>query len=48
MASVLKLQALSPAAAPALPARSSLSVFKCGKTSRSSWSVAFCGTNIAR
>ena len=45
MATVLELQALKPAA-PVLPAKSSLSWFKCGKTSTSSLSIAFCGTNV--
>ena len=46
MASVLELQALSPIGDTVLAAKSSVSLFKCGKTSSSKLSLAWCGTNI--
>ncbi|MBI2705712.1 MAG: SapB/AmfS family lantipeptide [Actinobacteria bacterium] len=47
MASVLELQAMSGAGAGSpLEARSSISVYKCGKKDNSSVSVAWCGTNL--
>lgn len=47
MASVLDLQAMSGAGAGGpLEARSSVSVYKCGKKDNSTVSVAWCGTNL--
>ena len=46
MASVLELQALSTTVGGGLQARSNVSLLKCGKTSESHLSLAWCGTNV--
>lgn len=46
MASVLELQSLSPIGDAGLAARSTVSVYRCGKKHGSSISVAWCGTNL--
>jgi hypothetical protein len=45
MSSVLEMQGLSPIGGD-LYARSNKSWFKCGKTSESKLSLAWCGTNV--
>jgi hypothetical protein len=46
MASVLELQALSPVGDSGLAAKSTVSIYRCGKENASSISVAWCGTNL--
>jgi hypothetical protein len=47
MASVLELQALrTPTASTNLAARSSISIYRCGKKDNSTLSLAWCGTNL--
>ena len=48
MSSVLELQALSTTVGVGLPAQSKVSLLKCGKTSESHISLAWCGTNLMR
>ncbi len=46
MSSVLELQAMNTSVGVGLAAKSKVSLLRCGKTSESHLSLAWCGTNV--